>query len=106
MVQSELAGALARKQEAQVEATTVNQGGNAAAVASLDDQLRVAKASEDVAQRNYDSLARFLPKQAATKIQVDDAKDTLERAKLQVASIENQRKILVRPRTNRQRSLS
>lgn len=95
LVHAELAGALARKQEAQVEADTLNQGGKAATVASLDDSLRSAKAALDVAQRNYDSLQRLLPKQAATKIQVDEAKDTFERAKLQVASIENQRQTLV-----------
>lgn len=95
LVQSELAGALARKQEAQAEAATVNQGGKAAAVASLDDSLRAAKTSVDVAQRNYDSLQRLLPQQAATKFQVDEARDALERAKLQVTSIENQRKTIV-----------
>ena len=95
LVQSELAGALARKQEAQAEASTVSQGGKAATLASLDDSLRAAKVAVDVAQRNYDSLQRLLPQQAATKFQVDDAKDALERAKLQVASIENQRKTVV-----------
>lgn len=95
LAQSELAGALARKQEAQVEANTVNQGGKAAAVASLDDSLRSAKAAVEVAQRNYDSLQRLLPQQAATKIQVDEARDALDRAILQVASIENQKKTIV-----------
>jgi HlyD family secretion protein len=95
LVQSELAGALARKQEAQAQAYTVNQGGKAAAVASLDDSLQAAHAAVDVAQRNYDSLQRLLPQQAATRFQVEEAKDTLERAKLQVASIQNQRKTLV-----------
>jgi HlyD family secretion protein len=95
LAQAELAGALARKQEAQVEANTVNEGGKAAAIASLEDSLRSARAALDVAQRNYDSLQRLLPKQAATKIQVDEARDALERAKLNVASIENQRKTLV-----------
>lgn len=95
MLQAELAGAIARKQEAQVAETTVNEGGKAAAVANLDDSLRVANVAMHVAQRNYDSLQRLLPAQAATRIQVDEAKDTLERAKLQVASIENQRRTLV-----------
>jgi len=95
LTQAELAGALARKQEAQVEVATLNQGGKAAAIASLDDSLRVAKDSVAAAQRNYDALARLLPQQAATKNQVDDAKDVLDRAKLQVASIQHQRESLV-----------
>jgi HlyD family secretion protein len=95
LVQSELAGALARKQEAQAEASTISQGGKAATLASLDDSLRAAKVGVDVAQRNYDSLQRLLRQEAATKFQVDEAKDALERAKLQVASIEDQRKTVV-----------
>jgi len=95
LTQAELAGARARKQEAQVEVSTLNQGGKAAAIASLDDSLIVAKDSAAAAQRNYDALVRLLPQQAATRNQVDDAKDVLERAKLQVASIEHQRASLV-----------
>lgn len=95
LVKSELAGALARKEEAQAEASMVNQGGKAAAVANLNDSLRAAKTAVEVAQRNYDSLQRLLPQQAATKLQVDEAKDALERAKLQVVSIENQRRTIV-----------
>jgi HlyD family secretion protein len=95
LVQTELAGALARKQEAQVEASTLNQGGKAATLANLDDSLRVAKETEATAQRNYDSMLRLLPKQAATQLQVDQAKDTLDRAKLQVDSIQHQRQTLV-----------
>lgn len=95
IAQAELAGALARRQAAETEANTIKQGGKPSTVASLDDSLRTAQAAVDVAQRNYDSLSRLLPQQAATKTQVDDAKDALERAKLNVASIENQRKTLV-----------
>jgi HlyD family secretion protein len=95
LAQSELAGALARKQAAQAEAATVNQGGKAATVASLSDSLQAAKVAQEVAQRNYDSLQRLLPQQAATKLQVDDARDVLARAKLQVAAIQNQRQTLV-----------
>jgi HlyD family secretion protein len=95
LIQAELSGALARKQEAQVEISTLSQGGKAATLASLNDSLRAAKESVASLQRNYDSLQRLLPQQAATKMQVDDAKDALERAKLQVASIEHQRDTLV-----------
>jgi HlyD family secretion protein len=95
LAQAELAGAVARKQEAQAEAASVIQGGKAATVASLADSLNAAKAAQDVAQRNYDSLARLLPQHAATQLQVDEAKDALERAKLQLASIQNQRRTLV-----------
>jgi HlyD family secretion protein len=95
LTQTELAGALARKQEAQVDVSTLSQGGKAAAIASLNDSLQVAKDNVAIAQRNYDSLQRLLPQQAATKTQVDDARDVLDRTRLQVASIEHQRASLV-----------
>jgi HlyD family secretion protein len=92
---SELAGALARRQEAQAEASMVTGGGKAAAVASLDDQLTAAKATVEMDQRNFDSLSRLADKQAATKVQVQEAKDALQHAKLQVIAIQDQRKTLV-----------
>lgn len=97
LAQTDLEGALARKEEAQAAASAINQGGKAATVASLNDSLQTAKAAVTVAQRNYDSLQRLLPQQAATKLQVDEAKDALDRAKLQAESIENQRRTLVTP---------
>jgi HlyD family secretion protein len=92
---SELAGALARRQEAQAEAAMVTGGGKAAAVASLDDQLIAAKVTVEMDQRNLDSLSRLAAKQAATRVQVQEAKDALEHAKLQVTAIQDQRKTLV-----------
>jgi HlyD family secretion protein len=95
MAKSELESALARKQEAAVDAAIVNGGGKASTVATLNDSLRTAQAALDVAQRNYDSLSRLAQQQAATKLQVDEARDALERAKLHLSSIENQRRTLI-----------
>ncbi|HEY1950312.1 MAG TPA: efflux RND transporter periplasmic adaptor subunit [Bryobacteraceae bacterium] len=93
--QSAVSEALARQQEAQAENTVLGQGGKAATLASLNDSLRAAQSSVDVAQRNYDALQRMAGAQAATKLQVLEAKDILERAKLQVVTLQNQRKTLV-----------
>ena len=92
---SELAGALARRQEAQAEAATISQGGKAGAVANLEDSYLSAQRAVDSAQRNYDSLTRLAAHQAATKMQVQEAKDALERAKLQSDAIGNQRRTLI-----------
>ena len=51
-------------------------------VADLNDSIASAQAAVDVAQRNYESLQRLADKQAATKLQVQDAKDALDRAHL------------------------
>ncbi len=93
--QSDLAAAQAREQEAQTEAATLAQGGKASQVANLTNSLASARAAVDVDQRNYDALRRLAEQQAATKLQVQDAKDALDRAKLQVHALEDQRRTLV-----------
>jgi HlyD family secretion protein len=93
--QSDLAAALAREQEARADDSTLAQGGKAATLASLNDSISSAQAGVAVAQRNYDALQRLAPQQAATKLQVEIAKDALDKAKLQLMSFENQRKTLV-----------
>ncbi len=93
--QSEVAAALAKEQEARTEVARLAQGGKAATVASLNDSIRSARVAVDVAQRNYETLQRLQAQQAATKLQVQEAKDALERAKLQLASFENQRRAAV-----------
>jgi len=93
--QSDLAGALAREQEAQAESATLGQGGKAATLASLNDSIKSAQAAVAFAQRSYESLRRLSTAQAATKLQVDDAKDALDRARFQLAAFEDQRRTLV-----------
>lgn len=92
---SDLVAAEAKAQQASAELTTVGQGGRAATVANLNDSIRSAQEAVDVAQRNYDIMQRLERQQAATKLQVQDAKDALERAKLQLAAFQNQRKTQV-----------
>jgi HlyD family secretion protein len=48
-----------------------------------------------VAQRNYDALQRLASQQAATRVQVQDAKDALERARMHLTSLEDRKKTLV-----------
>lgn len=92
---SDLAEAQARQQEAQAENATVTQGGKAATLADLNDRIKTAEATIATAQRNYDSLQRLAKQQAATALQVENAKDILEQAKLQLATLQDQRKTLV-----------
>lgn len=92
---SDLAAAQAREQEAQAETATLGQGGKASQLASLNNSLHGAEAALEVAQRNYESTQRLLAKQAVTKLQAQDASDTLERAKLSLASLKDQQRTLV-----------
>jgi HlyD family secretion protein len=69
----------------------LGQGGKAATLANLNDAIRTAQTGVDVAQRSYEALQRLQAQQAATKLQVLEAKDALDRAKLQLQSLEHQR---------------
>lgn len=93
--QSTLAGALARQQEAQAETQTLVEGGKASQLANLDDSIRAAQTAVDIAQRNYDMMQRLASQQAATKLQVSDAKDSVDRAKLNLSALQDQRRTLV-----------
>jgi HlyD family secretion protein len=93
--QSELVAAQTREQEAEAEYNTLGQGGRASALASINAAITNAKAAVQVAQRNYDSLLRLQSLQAATKLQVQQAKDSLEAANNQLAAAESQRRTLV-----------
>ncbi len=93
--QSNLAAALAQEEQARSENATLGQGGKAAAVASINDSINAAREAVTVAQRNYDSMERLQQRQAATKFQVDEAKDALDRAKLQLNAAQEQRRTLV-----------
>ncbi|MBV9405694.1 MAG: HlyD family efflux transporter periplasmic adaptor subunit, partial [Acidobacteriaceae bacterium] len=93
--QADLAGAQAHEQEARAESLTVGQGGKASQLASLNDSIRSQQAAVEFAQRNYASLERLAAKQAATRLQLEQAKDALDRAQLQLAALEDQRRTLV-----------
>ncbi len=92
---ADLATAQAREQEAKAASATLEQGGRASQLASISDSIHSAQAAVGIAQRKYDGTERLASQQAATKLQVLDAKDELERAKLQLASLEDQRRTLV-----------
>lgn len=93
--QSGLAGALARQQEAEAENANAGHGGKEATLASITNSIKTAQAALEVAQRNYDSMRRLAAQQAATRFQVQDANDALDRARLQLATLEDQRRTLV-----------
>ena len=93
--QSDLAAAQARAQEAQAETQTVTAGGKASQLANLDDSIRTAQETLEVAQRNYEAMQHLAAQQAATKLQVQDAKDSVDRAKLQLSALQDQRRTIV-----------
>jgi RND family efflux transporter MFP subunit len=92
---SELEASLAKEREVRAEAATVGQGGKAQTLADLNDSITGAQAAVNVAQRNYEAIQRLADKQAATKLQVQDSKDTLDRATLHLTALKDQKETLV-----------
>lgn len=93
--QSALAAAVAQQQQAETDLSTLSAGGKASQRASIRDQIAADKAALDAAQRTYDSMQHLAAQQAATKLQVQDAKDALDRARIQLQSAEHQQTTLV-----------
>jgi HlyD family secretion protein len=92
---ADLAAALARREESQAEVNTLGQGGKAATVASLNDQIQSARTAVDVARRIFESDQRLLDKQAVTKLQVQNDADAVKRAQENLTALENQRRTVV-----------
>jgi HlyD family secretion protein len=92
---ADLAAAEARVQEARAELDVFQQGGKASQLSSLASSTTASESAIAVAQRNYDSLVRLQRNQAATALQVQEAKDALDRAKQQLAAFQAQRQTLV-----------
>lgn len=93
--QSELVAAQTRQQEAEAEYKTLGQGGKASALANINASITNAQAAVAVAKRNHEAMVRLQSQQAATKLQVQQAKDALDAANNQLAAAENQRRTLV-----------
>jgi HlyD family secretion protein len=92
---AELAAAQAKVEEARAESTVLSTGGRASQLASLNASIQTAQTAIEVAQRNYESMQRLQNQQAATKYQVQEAKDALDRARQQLSAFQEQRRTLV-----------
>jgi HlyD family secretion protein len=92
---AELAGAEARTQGVQAELDVLNKGGRAAELTEFSSALDRARLDLSHAQREYDTLLRLQAKQAATKSEVDAAKQPIDQAQLQIKSLEQKRTALV-----------
>lgn len=93
--QSDLSAANARAAQAQAELQSLEQGGRTSDISTLESSLATARQELDVAQRELASLERMSAKQAATAEEVRAGRDRVERARAQIAGLENRRGSLV-----------
>jgi HlyD family secretion protein len=86
--------------QAQVAAATAqleveHNGGRAADLAEIENSLSAAQVQRAFAERNLDSLKRLEGQNAATKLDVQTAQDTLTKAQIQVTQLEARKQTLV-----------
>ena len=92
---SEISAAQARVDQARAEAQTLEQGGRTAELATISSSLDAARQELAAAQREYEMNRRLQTKNAATGAEVNAAKERVERAELQIRSLEQRRTALV-----------
>jgi HlyD family secretion protein len=90
-----LASAQAKIGEARAQLDLLARGGRSTDLAEISAGIDRAKLDLGNAQNDYDRLLRLEQKQAATRAEVDAAKQRIDQAKLQIDSFEKKKQALV-----------
>ncbi len=98
---SELAAAQARLEQARADLATLQQGGRAADLAEIDASRSKLAIEKNAAQRDVASLERLLAQKAATRDELDTARDRLKRTLAELEGLEKKRSALA-PALDRQ----
>jgi HlyD family secretion protein len=93
--QAERATAQARIAQIKAEMETLSKGGRAADLAEISSSLDRARLDLQTAQKEHDALARLEKQQAATAMDVTAAKERVDKAQLQIKSLEAKKATLV-----------
>lgn len=94
---AELAAAESRIGQAKADIQTLQGGGRPTDIATIDASLRKARLDLDQARRDLASFQRLEQKNAATKFELQTAKDLVDRLSAQIDTLNNQRAALVNP---------
>jgi HlyD family secretion protein len=94
-VKADLASAQARIEQAHAELAVLDKGGRAPDLAEIQSGIDKAKLELDAAQTDLDSFTRLQAKDAATRLEVQTARQRVDAAKLQIHSLEQKRAALV-----------
>ncbi|MBI4908279.1 MAG: efflux RND transporter periplasmic adaptor subunit [Acidobacteria bacterium] len=93
--QTELRTAEAKIAQAKAELAVLNQGGRARDMATIDGDLDRARLELAAAQKLHESLQRLVAKNAAPRVELDQAAERIRTATANIASLEKQRASLV-----------
>jgi HlyD family secretion protein len=92
---AEVSKAQAAIQEAKTQQQVLEQGGRIAERQQADADLSRTKLDLEAAQKNYQTLDRLVGKQAATRQELDAARQTVEQLQLRIQALEEHKKVLV-----------
>ena len=92
---ADLAKAQAAIQEAKAQQQILTQGGRAAERQQIDSDLARARLDLEAAQKNYQALGRLVAKQAATRQELDSARQIVDQLQLKIQSLEKNKAALV-----------
>ena len=92
---AEVSKAQAAIQEAKTQQQVLEQGGRIAERQQADADLSRTKLDLEAARRNYQTLDRLVGKQAATRQELDAARQIVEQLQLRIQALEEHKKALV-----------
>jgi HlyD family secretion protein len=92
---ADLAKAQAAIQEAKAQEQVVTQGGRAGERQQIDSDLARARLDLDAAQKNRDTLERLVAKQAATRQELETARQLVDQIQLRIQALEKSKAALV-----------
>ena len=92
---ADLASAQARIEQTRADLAVLEKGGRATDLADIASGIEKAKLDLETAQNDFDSFTRLEAKGAATKLEVQAAKQRVDAARLQIRSFEQKRTALV-----------
>lgn len=94
---AQLAAAQSRIAQAKAELETLSRGGRASELAEIESGLVRARAELATAQREFEIARRLSEKHAIPLAEVTSARDAVQKAELQIQSLERRRASLVTP---------
>ncbi len=92
---ADLSKAHAAIQEAQAQQQVLTQGGRVAERQQIEADLSRARLDLDAAQKNYQALERLVAKQAATRQELDSARQLVDQLELRIQALEKNKAALV-----------
>jgi HlyD family secretion protein len=94
-VQADLTVAEAQIARARAQLADIERGGHKAELAGIENELQHARFEKQAAQRDLDALTRLLQKNAATRFEVDAARNKVTEAQIQIDAATRKKAALI-----------